>query len=168
MAEFLWRNYRNKETPRDLRTVLKATPLFDDLNRHHLRAIEKILHRRQYAPGEYIFREGELGTGMYVIESGEVSIFYGHSTDEMVRLGEGEFFGELGILIEAPRTSSAVAVSQTHLLGFFQPDLFGLLETRPSIGVSVLMKIARIVAERLSHAVEENHRLLEELKRHHA
>jgi CRP-like cAMP-binding protein len=160
MSKFLWQNIFDKDEPLSLMEVLGKVPIFDELNRHQLKAIERILHRRTYAPGEYIFREGETGMGMYIVEKGEVSVVYGSSSVEMAHLGPGEFFGEIALLTEAPRTASARAINDVSVLGFFQPDLFSLLETRPHIGVSVLLKLARIVAERMQEAVKDNLQLI--------
>ena len=162
-AIFLWKNYFAKEQTKDIYSLLHSVPMFEQLSRSDLKAVERILHRRSYAAGEYIFRQGEPGLGMYIVQEGEVSVFIEQSKHEIVRLTDGEFFGELGLLTEHPRIASAKAAVETKLFGFFQPDLFSLIETRPRIGVSVVMNLSRIIAERLHHATLENKILHEQL-----
>lgn len=163
---FLWENLFEEKGSRSTLEMLERVPIFSDLNRKDLKAIERILHRRQYAAGEPIFRNGEMGLGMYIIVSGEVVITAGGTESELARLHDGEFFGEMSLLTEEPRNADARAVVDTQVFGFFQPDLLTLLETRPRLGVAVVMKLARIVAERLRHAVMENRRLFDELARY--
>jgi CRP/FNR family transcriptional regulator, cyclic AMP receptor protein len=162
-AIFLWKNYFTKQATKDIYALLHSVPMFEQLSRGDLKAVERILHRRSYAEGEYIFHQGDPGLGMYIVEQGEVSVFIEQSKHEIVRLTNGEFFGELGLLTDYPRIASAKAVEDTKLFGFFQPDLFSLIETRPRIGVSVVMNLSRIIAERLHRATLENKSLLEQL-----
>ncbi len=157
---FLWNNYFSHDSEKDIFTLLRGIPIFEDLSRRDLKALERILHRRKYHAGEYVFREGDPGLGMYIIEQGEVSIVSESQSKEISRLRKGEFFGEMALFNDRPRNASAVAYEETRLFGFFQPDLFGLLETRPKIGVKVVLKLARILSERLYKAGEETTRLI--------
>jgi CRP/FNR family transcriptional regulator, cyclic AMP receptor protein len=162
-VSFLWSNIFRSASEKDIFTLLRGVPIFEDLSRRDLKALERILHRRRYHAGEYIFREGDPGLGMYIIEQGEVSIVRESQSSEIARLRNGEFFGEMALFGDRPRIASAVAYEDTRLFGFFQPDLFGLLETSPRIGVKVVLKLARILSERLYKAGQENTRLLSEL-----
>lgn len=162
-AAFLWSNFFQRDREKDILTLLRGIPIFEGLGRSQLRAVERILHRRKYHAGEYIFREGEPGLGMYIIEKGEVSIVSESRSSEISRLGQGEFFGEMSMFNDRPRTASALAYEDTKVFGFFQPDLLSLLETRPSIGTRVVMMLSRILAERLYRAGQENARLRSEL-----
>ena len=160
---FMWSNFFRPDSEKDIFTLLRGIPIFEDLSRRDLKALERILHRRKYHAGEYVFREGDPGLGMYIIEQGEVSIVSESQSSEISRLRKGEFFGEMALFNDRPRNASAVAYEDTKLFGFFQPDLFGLLETRPRIGVKVVLKLARILTERLFKAGLDNTRLLAEL-----
>lgn len=160
---FLWSNFFQRDREKDILTLLRSVPIFEGLGRGQLRAVERILHRRKYHAGEYIFREGDPGLGMYIIEEGEISIVSESRSSEISRLGKGEFFGEMAMFNDRPRSASALAYEDTKVFGFFQPDLLGLLETRPSIGTKVVMMLSRILAERLYRAAAENVRLRSEL-----
>jgi CRP/FNR family cyclic AMP-dependent transcriptional regulator len=78
-------------------------------------------------------------------------------------LSNGDFFGEMALLLESPRTASAVAHEPTKLLGFFQPDLFSLLETKPKTGNKILLHLAQMIAERLRQSTIENRYLKNKL-----
>lgn len=162
---FLWTSIGRKRERGDIFDLLGRVPIFEGLSRGDLKAIERILHIRTYAKGEYIFREGDSGLGMYIVESGEVVVTSESTGMEITRLGEGEFFGEVAMFLDQPRTASAVAAAETVAWGFFQPDLLSLLETHPRLGVSVVIRLTRIVAERLNRATAENNRLTELLTR---
>jgi CRP/FNR family transcriptional regulator, cyclic AMP receptor protein len=163
-AHFLWKNFFRKENEESILTLLKRVPIFDALDKGELRAIERILHRRTYAAREPIFTQGDAGLGMFIIEKGEVSIVSGKHRQEVARLCDGEFFGEIALFSDKQRTASAIATVETRVFGFFQPDLLELLETNPSLGFSVVLKLARILAERLDYATLENNILVEQLE----
>lgn len=157
----LWSNIfqRKKSEEENIYTILKKVPLFADLEMKELKAVEHILHRRTYEKDELIFKEGEPGLGMYLIESGSVRIILGEKQKLLAILSRGDFFGEMALLLEAPRTAGAVASASTNLIGFFQPDLMNLLETNPKTGNKVLIRLAQMIAERLKQTSLENQHL---------
>lgn len=159
----LWSNFFQKKEHRVLLDILKQIPIFEELNKPELKALERILHRRIYREGEYVFHAGDLGVGMYIIEEGEVSILADKTEREIALLHEGEFFGELALLIEERRTAHAIARTDTKVFGFFQPDLFSLLERKPRLGVSVVMKLAKVIARRMQMTIDENQILLDRI-----
>ncbi|MCK4911059.1 MAG: cyclic nucleotide-binding domain-containing protein [Thermodesulfovibrionales bacterium] len=145
-------------------TVLRRLPIFKDLSKREVASIERILHRRSYATGEDIFTQGVPGAGMYIILSGEVSILLEPGNRELTLLKEGEFFGEMALLDESPRSATARAKSPCIVLGFFQSDLFSLLERSPKLGSKIILRLARIVSDRLKHSNEQVLSLEEKLK----
>lgn len=157
----LWGNIFRKDEKEEenIYTVLKKIPIFKDLSKKELRAIERILHKRTYKPDEVIFREGDPGVGMYIIEQGHVNIILGKEEKLLAVLSNGEFFGEIALLSETPRTATALAAIETYLLGFFQSDLFGLLETNPRMGNKILHRLAQMIADRLRFSNLENQQL---------
>jgi putative ABC transport system ATP-binding protein len=77
-------------------------------------------------PGEVLFEQGDVSDLVYVVESGEIEIFRVNAADEHVRLTvvpPGGYFGELGPLLNLPRSASARATCDTSLIGF-PPDQF--------------------------------------------
>jgi CRP-like cAMP-binding protein len=100
---------------------------------------------------------------MYVIARGRVSIQSEPTGRELVELRDGDFFGEIALLNEVIRTATARAKTDCTLLCLFQPDLMGLLERSPRLGVKILLALARLVGIRLVEVSDE----LEGLRRDH-
>ncbi|MBF0506576.1 MAG: cyclic nucleotide-binding domain-containing protein [Nitrospirae bacterium] len=143
-----------KEDDDEIRTILKKIPVFKDLDNRELARVERILHRRTYHPSEIIFSQGDPGFGMYIIESGIVSIVLMPSEHRLAELSEGEFFGELTLLDESPRTASAISRTACKMLCFFQPDLFDLINRDPRLGVKIMFGLARTIGARLKYTNE--------------
>ncbi len=135
--------------------ILKRIPIFEELSKRELAGLERILHKREYKKEEVIFRQDEPGMGMYIIESGEVAIISEPSEVHLSELGSGEFFGELALLDESPRSATAIAQTECKILGFFQPDLFALLDRNPRLGVKIVLRLAKIIGERLRRANDQ-------------
>jgi CRP/FNR family cyclic AMP-dependent transcriptional regulator len=152
--DLIWGNiFKNKsDQNQNIRQFLKNIPLFAQLRKRELRDIEHLIHCRQYKSSEVIFWQNEPGVGMYIVQSGEVGIFQDYDTPEqkeLARLSQGDFFGEMALLEDDNRSATAVALSESHLLGVFHPDLFDLFERKPELGVKVLVTLATMLAQRL-------------------
>jgi CRP-like cAMP-binding protein len=150
----IWGNiFKGKnDKNQNIRQFLKNIPLFAQLHKRELKDIEHLVHRRQYKSSEVIFWQNEPGVGMYIVQSGEVGIFQDYNTTEqkqLARLIQGDFFGEMALLEDDNRSATAVALSESHLLGVFHPDLFDLFERKAELGVKVLVILANILAQRL-------------------
>ena len=70
-----------------------------------------------FAAGQEVFREGEPGAEMYIIEDGEVEIVKQHGATEkrLSRLGPGDFFGEMALLEDRPRSAGAREIGRAHV-----------------------------------------------------
>ncbi len=147
----IWKKVRPKPTPHE--SLLRGIPLFADLTRAELLAVEEILHERSYLAGEIVFEEGDEGLGMYLVVSGRVEILRSGAggRGRLAEVGPGEFFGELALLDDAPRSASARAMESTRLLGFFQPDV---MKTRGCLAAKINYHLAALLAARLRQANE--------------
>lgn len=148
--------YKANNKSDDISTIdlLSRVPLFEDLNRRELIAVEHILHRRRYIGGEVIFRQGERGMGMYIVQQGTVAITTEPENHELFVLKDGDFFGEVALLDESPRSATALAKTDCSVFGFFQPDLFGLIARDSRLGVKIVLRVSRFVGQRLRQANE--------------
>ena len=160
-----WSNlFRRRDRSGDeLYAVLSRVPLFQDLSRREFARIREVLHRRSYSAEEAIVREGEMGTGMHVILSGEVAILHegaDGSAVELATFGEGDFFGDQVLLDQSPRTASAIARQPTRTVGFFRPDLLQLIDSHPRIGLKIVMQLSQMASVRL----RQTNRLLREAR----
>lgn len=159
IGDALWSNIfkPDQRENESITATLRRVPLFRDMKRTQLREFEKIIHRRKYKAGETIFYEGEPGVGMYIVQDGLVRICREslNHTEELAQLKHGEFFGELALLDESPRSAKAIAAEDSHILGLFRPDLLGLIERKPRLGNRFLLQLACMIGERLKRTNEE-------------
>lgn len=129
--------------PRDL---LARSPLFSQLAPTELDKIAALLRRRRYRADEPVFREGDPGTALYVVDTGEIRILLGGADGKEVvlsLLGSGEFFGELALLDGEPRSADAVATVPTELLVLPRDDFLRLLREVPAVAVNMLAALSR-------------------------
>jgi CRP-like cAMP-binding protein len=167
-----WRNIFRSRALKEgtVEHLLSLVPAFAQLNVRELRQISSIVHRREYQVGEFIFYQGDPGLGMYVIEEGSIAIVVideKQEQKELTQLGEGDFFGELALLDEGPRSACAIARIPCKLIGFFRPDLFEVIRKYPELGLKIVLKLAEMVGERLRVTDTELMRLRSELESAH-
>ncbi|MFQ5649487.1 MAG: cyclic nucleotide-binding domain-containing protein [bacterium] len=160
VGDAIWGNIFKKEGSKKQTAlaILKNVPLFKGMRSSELNELEKLIHRRRYRADETIFFEGEPGVGMYIVQEGTIAIYKNKSEterEELVELGRGEFFGELALLDESPRSATAVALEESKILGLFRPDLLELIERKPRLGNKLLFELAHLIGERLKHTNEE-------------
>lgn len=166
-SKSLWNNiFRQREEASDITASLARVPIFKTLSKRELTLVRNLVHLRKYQPDEVIFMEGQPGTGMYLITAGQVTITLNYKREnqiELAKLREGDFFGELSLLDESPRSASAVAVGPTELAGFFRSDLMDLIEKAPLLGNKIAMALAEVLGERLRATNRELRALREKL-----
>ena len=156
----VWRNLFSGKSIQDGSTesVLSRVPAFADLSARELRGVAAIVHKREYKAGEPVFYQGDPGLGMYIIREGEVSICIaeGDGEDkELAVLSDGDFFGELALLDESPRSATAICKTDCSLVGFFRTDLFEMIEQKTDLGLKIVLRLAEILAVRLRKTDKE-------------
>jgi hypothetical protein len=103
----------------------------------------------EFAAGDYIFREGDLGTEMYIIHDGKVEILnrLGEEDRVLAVLEKGDFFGEMSVLEDLPRAASARALTATQLLQINGSTFDQMLQSNPEIAVRMMRKLSRRLRE---------------------
>lgn len=129
--------------------LLSRVPFFEGMSVRELSIIEQILHTREYQQGEYIFRQGERGLGMYIIRKGTVAVVSEPDNHELSELKDGDFFGEVALLDESSRSATVRAKTDCTVFGLFQPDLAALIERDHRLGLKIVIRIARHACQRL-------------------
>ena len=132
--------------------TLKQVPIFKDLTEKEFSELEKLIHHRNYSEEDYIFKNRATGEGMYIIMNGSVRITIGTksaSENILAELTEGDFFGELALFDDEPRSANAIATQDSELLGFFTQDLMTLQERNPVLGQKILFNLGGVLGERL-------------------
>ncbi len=175
MVNFIWDNiFKRSERGKDLLHILGENYLFETLTKSELKFVKEMVHARNYRPGEVVFRQGEIGVGMYLIATGSVDILVEDIPSDkpekqtvfVTRLGSGDFFGELSLVEEnGRRTATAVASVETKLIGFFKPDLLEIVERNPSTGVKIVTRLAEVLGKRLKETTVKVTELKREMHR---
>ncbi len=103
----------------------------------------------QFAAGDLIFREDDLGTEMFIIQEGQVEIIKRfHDEDRrLALLSQGDFFGEMSVLEDLPRTASARALTLCKLLQINGSTFDQMLRKNPEIAVRMMRKLSRRLRE---------------------
>ena len=100
-------------------------------------------YERSFAVGEAVFEEGDPGEVLYVIMAGEIELSRRGPTGRRVvaRLGSGEFFGEMSVVIGETRAARAVAISPTRLLELDGETLEEMCIERPEIAIRIIRRM---------------------------
>ncbi|WP_461114303.1 cyclic nucleotide-binding domain-containing protein [Spirosoma jeollabukense] len=120
--------------------LLAHTSLFDLTPNNVLASITPIMKEEKHQTGDTIFHKGDLGTGMYVIYTGEVAILDGET--ELARFSRGDFFGELALLDTEARSATAEAITDVRLLRIDQDDFYDLMEERGEVLRSIVRSLS--------------------------
>jgi CRP-like cAMP-binding protein len=121
-------------------------------------AVEDVLFKRLgkvFPPGTVLFRDGERGREMYVIQSGKVKITKEARGKEQVLavLGDGEFFGEMAILNNKPRSANAVVLEESKMLVIDPKTFEDMVRGNTEIAVRMIKKLAQRLEE-ADHQIE--------------
>lgn len=122
--------------------------MFEGLAVEDLNHLASNLAVRHLAAGEMIFNQGDTGTSMYIVAVGHVNIHLPGEASRRVSLKDitrGEYFGELALFDDKPRSASALATTEATLLELSREMLSDYLERRPRAAMAIL----RTMAERL-------------------
>ncbi len=128
---------------------LRRIPFFSELPGDVLKAISARLHLERYRKGEVVFVEGGPGDSMYLIESGQVKIVSDVNGEERLfaYLGPGNFFGEMALLLDEPRSATVKVDIDAELWVLHKVDMDELLEQYPYIAVTISRELSRRLRE---------------------
>jgi CRP-like cAMP-binding protein len=115
--------------------------LFADLPTPPLERVAHIFEEQWYAEGERVLREGISGSALYIILEGEAAVVI--EGEERAKLSQGDFFGELSILLGEPPVADVVAVHQLRCLVLAGPEVKAFLLDNPSVMYRMLQALAR-------------------------
>ena len=124
---------RRREFLRTWELVAKV-PFFRNIGAALIAEVAQLLRRQDYPDGAAIVRRGERGDCMFFIVEGEAEI---QIQPEPVRLGSGNFFGELALLTRAPRNATVVAATPCTLLALDIVDFHRLLAHHPELARAI-------------------------------
>ena len=125
--------------------LLRRVPLFARLEARDLRDIANTMKERRFSAGDVIAQEGQSGIGFFVIEDGEARVEI--DGREVSRLGAGDYFGEIALIAESPRTATVTAETDITALGLTSWEFRPIVETNASIAWNLLEALARRAAQ---------------------
>jgi CRP/FNR family cyclic AMP-dependent transcriptional regulator len=129
---------------------LMNVPIFKDLPAQELQFIARSMRERVYEPGAVIVRQGDPGLGFFLIREGRVEV--SHDDHTIREMGPGEFFGEMALLEERPRSATVTARTRTTCLQLVRWDFRALLKEHPDLAVKML----EVVIQRLREHPESH------------
>lgn len=130
--------------------ILANIWLFSGMDKEHLERLATFTFTRSYKPGDTIVEEGRTGNGLYVITAGRVEVVKALNTASAKRLavlGKGDFFGEMALLDESPRSASVRALDDTTCLGIDRWLLLSQLRKDAQLALAMLQAMARRLRE---------------------
>jgi CRP-like cAMP-binding protein len=127
-------------TTQEKRAWLVKVPLLRDCSVEVLDQLADATAEINFSADRPIVQQGQVGNGLYVIVAGGARIVAG--SDELARLGPGEFFGELSVIDQQPRSASAFAIGDTICLALASWDLMAVLEREPRLAMNLLRELA--------------------------
>ena len=141
--------------------LLAHIPLFESLNTEELRALAVRLHDQFAEPGEIIFKQGDPGSRLYLIADGAIDISFGEGATRiaLTQLFTGQYFGELSVFDRAPRSATATAIRQTHLMTLDGEDVVEFVNRYPAASLRIIAEMGerlRQTNELMSHQVSRN------------
>ncbi len=147
----LWHNFFRPQGDRlsEVTDLWMDTPLFESIPHRKCRELVNNMHPRQYIKGEKVFSAGDIGASVVLIRSGGVEIMAGEKL--LAELVTGDFFGEVALVIDEPRTADAIATEDSELIFFLRSDLEEWIQRSPQDGARFMLNIARVLAARLRH-----------------
>ncbi len=123
--------------------ILRSISLFDNLDSDDLKFIANRLHKVSCPKGAYLFKEGDPGDAMYLIESGQVAVVRKDDRETVAYVGPGNFVGEISLLLGQPRTASLKVVIDVELWALYKEDFEELMTTRPQVGMAMTRELSK-------------------------
>jgi CRP-like cAMP-binding protein len=123
---------------------LKNVPLFEGLDNRELEQIASAMRERRYQAGDNVTQEGAGGVGFFVIDEGEAEVTVGGETKRT--LGPGDYFGEIALLTDSPRTATITASTDMLCYGMTAWDFRPLVESNSTIAWKLLTAMAEKMA----------------------
>ena len=134
------------------RALIAQSQIFRDLSDDQAVTVGAFCETIELAAGDVVFREGDEGDRLYVIESGEVRIsrtIPGAGEEALTILKRGACFGEMSVLDESSRSADAIVHRRCRLMTITREDFQALLESDRELGYKVLWNVVHLVCGRL-------------------
>jgi CRP-like cAMP-binding protein len=130
---------------RALDAHLRSVPLLADVTPEFVDFLRPRVELRRYEPGEVVYRQGDAADGFYLVRIGFVKVTQHLPGGDLVRAyrGRGDFFGEIALLFDVPRTATCTAVDHVEIVRIATEDFRALLERFPDVARGLLEEAER-------------------------
>ncbi|HEY9069747.1 MAG TPA: cyclic nucleotide-binding domain-containing protein [Candidatus Ozemobacteraceae bacterium] len=122
---------------------LKRISIFKSLSSQELRMVAEVVSEEEFAAGEVLFQEGQLGDCMYLVVEGRVAIITGvpPKFKTLAVFETGDFFGEMGLYDDKPRAATAMAREASRLLVLRKNDFCELISEYPEVALGIMKEL---------------------------
>lgn len=145
--------------------AIRSVPLFASLDDEAARDLRRLLKTREIGAGAELFRAGDQGDAMYLIESGQVRISVSDQDQKeivLAELAQGDFFGEMAIIDGKPRSADAIITEDARLAVLSREDLLRFIRDNPMVALEMLSasfsrlrRTDKLLQQRVSRNVNE-------------
>jgi CRP/FNR family transcriptional regulator, cyclic AMP receptor protein len=125
--------------------MLEKVPIFSSLTDRERKSLAKDAAEKNFPEGATIVKQGDKGIGFYLVTEGRAEVR--RKGRLLAKLGPGEFFGEMALFEEAPRTADVIASEPTRCLVFSRWEFWGFAMDKPRVLRSIVEELARRLGE---------------------
>ncbi|MBI3995911.1 MAG: Crp/Fnr family transcriptional regulator [Nitrospirae bacterium] len=129
-----------------MRALLPQIPLFADLEPAEIDLLYRLVKTRVYSKGAMILQEDDPGDALFMIVSGRAKVVHlSEDGREIILdiLGQGDFFGEMALLDQEPRSANVTAIEPSELLVLERSAFLGQVVREPKIAIKMLIELSR-------------------------
>ncbi len=133
-------------------SALKESVLFKDFSDNEIASLANFVDEKNLNAATPLFLENMKGESMYVVISGGIRLSKMLSEGEektLTTMGAGDFFGEMALIEDGPRSVSAIAVQDSHVLVIKRSQFEKLMEESPKVAVKIVIGIYRTLSDRV-------------------
>ncbi len=136
--------FASKANPAAMR-MLEKVPIFSNLSDRERRSLSRVAVAKSYDAGSEIVKQGEKGVGFFLLTGGAAAVR--RNGRLLKRLGPGDFFGEMALFDETPRSAGVFAIEPTDCLVFSRWDFWALAMDKPAVLRGMIEELARRLGE---------------------
>ena len=131
---------------------LRQSPLFANLNEDEMEMLAELCKEKHFKPGEIIFREGDVGDSLYIVDGGKMDVLREDRNGEskvIANIEVGDFFGEMSLIDKDYRSATVAASEEARLLNLSNDDLHAFAKVYKNGFTLIVINIARVLSKRL-------------------